>query len=639
MELINLNIPIEIYSNFDTSILKIIVWKTFDTEKGFVTIQIEPEYENIFKMIVEKADPNNEAEKSEIKGKLINNQKITKTKKSFDYIKLFNVLKDNKILTAMELMTKISTSDLAFFKYIDVPIIATKETIAMLNDIAKKGKTIEVNSGTGVLGSEANIKSFSSKVYSKTNTELFDYISKFKTFLNLSPDKKQPKLLSIDFIFSDINEAKNIVSSFTKENVTDDNITSFIHRRESDIQYINIAFNLFNLSFLNDLSKLDLIHTDEDGNPFIILGEIQEYLLSYRSVDAIYKKQLEDDGNFNIGNIKQYVNKDIKIFYNINSDFSRKLEIMLALHFLNFEKVCDFVFTKKLHTIDEIKECKHLKYLSSETQPKGFPKMENYSGILLEQINDYYSITNEELKSFTQNDYDFSTLISAIADNSVKLSKKELIFLIKTNKYLNQFIDYLDGVEDEKDLDDIDYEWLHLQYSNMSRILIIYLKKITRYIPRDIVRIPINKSTFTPADIEKAKRFYYGFTNAIDYPERVETSNYMDAIQKSFSKNENGVVIAYNPSNEFNLNKVFDISKSIELFCFGRIESLGRNSFYKAHSYALLASEYPKIVSPYSSLIESEADVILYIKNHKNKTGNVDEFVKTHNLKILSKNF
>ena len=599
-------LPISTYASLNRDLFPIIRSKKVDLENASISIEVSPEYEDIFKIIQVDSDKNNER----------NN-----IRRNYNYKNLFNVLEKSAIPKSSDVVIN-ATGELQYFKYKDQPVIPTKEFVGMINSLKSDFKTIELNAGIGQIGEITGIPSYDPKVFEPHNKRLFEMFQNYTAFPEMKIWKKKYEILYMDFL----NE-KNAIELVGEGNY------EMVDREHG--MYFEIPVNNINKQVLVDLQNIGAIQLI-DGNYCIFMNDIEPYLDTFSTTEKIYEKQVQSkSGTVDLTNAIHLLNKTIHVYYDGYSDHSIKQQILFAMSFIDFDKMCADIAKSQSFMAKDLERDDIVKFTTYEDFiPKTVEEFKQYKEFVIEQDTDYYTVKIDELKKTSRTEEEFDELLAGILINSISLNKHGLYHLFKYNTYLEGFVD---DIDDPAEMTDYDYDWLSTQYSNTSRLLIIYLKQQNRFVYKKVARAKGSVLRLSIHDEKLMINYHLGISNSIVYPERVKKAKYTDVVGKEFERNEEGIIISYNPSDIFNAKKIFEQSKKVLILLVAREESLGRMNFYKGYHYAILNSATPFVVSPYSSAADPSKDILIVLKHRKNKFS-FSDFAQKNNLKTISSN-
>jgi len=237
----------------------------------------------------------------------------------------------------------------------------------------------------------------------------------------------------------------------------------------------------------------------------------------------------------------------------------------------------------------------------------------------------------EKLKNICGEDY-LDNMLCSLHSKTDAPDKKGMVEYFTKSKYLEQFLETVDY----ENIDDADYEWLKVQHTNYSRLLIILFKMSIKYESHERLVIHIKHINLSPLDITNIEKKLVANVKTVKYPSRVIKAVYTDAVKMAFEANEEGLVLSYRASSYFNIKRIFETSKKIDLLIFDRIENIRKQKVYFGQNYAILANDNI-FLSGTKQYMDKDCCVILFIQNKKSKLK-IKDIIKKFNLKIIESN-
>jgi hypothetical protein len=608
-----MKISINKYNSISSAFLK----KSVNNKKidnFFVDLDLKPDFEKNIKNYIDLFELNSY------------NESIS----DIDFIKNKYFNKDNspKKLSYINYLT-LSKKDLQLFSLNDIPLIPSTEVIDFLSDVKKlkNDSLIEVNSGKGVIGENLQIKSFSKKENDYSSLPFSDI-----DLLNITLKEDQNKLISKIEIVD-----KNIASKIIKH----PDIDTFIEENTRAINvnaYLNLNSRLINLSVLKDLHSLNLIYTVND-NYVIFLNEIEDYIMSFKSGESILNKNTVSSET-DLTNIKKFLNKDIRIYFSVDNNYSELLLISFVSYFCPINTMADSFLekTKSFSKIDTEKNLLLTTYketFTKEVTVKIKNLLKSFDNIILEQGEFYYILSFDYLYnkiSYSDNEI-FLNVLKTILPESPPLSKDILLKYFSMTPSLAYFLTYV-NVDENGDIDEDDIKWLNTQYSNISRLTTLFIKHFTVFEKSDKIVINIKDTIFQKSDIDKLYERCILKNKKVDYPERIIKASSETAIKNTFEKDDIGAVINHGIKN-INLNKLYQTNNRLDYVIFDSLKNVLNDKSYYVYKYMILQS--PFIITDKTVPFDNE-NCVLYVFGKKSKT-NIDAIITKNNLKILKKNF
>jgi len=515
-----------------------------------------------------------------------------------------------------------------YYHLSDVRVIPTTEFVKFMGVVKDSfDNVIEVNAGTGLLGSILNIKSYDVKFF-----ELPDYItSSFNNFnfdLNIGQNTKGGYVKGLTF-YDDFDNIKQLLKSDINFKIEHKPVHS----------YLEIPVNMFFIQFIVDLFNQNRLHIVDD-TVIIYISEIAGYIEQLRNIGLtgdVYKKTKASlNGDVDITNIVHILNKSIRIYYSEDNTYSSLVMISFLTYCLNLKSVLPSFLDVK----DIFKDGSHDNYYKFTTYLPSGGLTDSQLGFAFEQDELFYILTKEMLLEMSKNKKEYDNIVDQLIQPNTPLSLSDLISHFENSAANKDLLDTI-GVEmntDSAELDADDLNWLNLQHANQSRLINLIITKFQKYTSADVVNVNIKDTTLTPSQIRRLYILIKNKHKVIYYPKRVIKADYKLAIKTNCANNLNNLVIAYNPSRSFNISS-FKLYKRLNFLIFGRIVNLKRNiiNVGNAVGFKYVLCEI-NTITPYSTPIKHENGMLFVIGKKSNSTF-IDNVIVKYHLKVVIKNY
>ena len=618
----NIYLPIDQYCILTKSLLDIIINKKYTPTH--IEIEVEDIYYYNFKNLM---DYNLRFTYYD----LLNNKGV-----NFERVKNFLTQENNLKFLSNKDYLHLSKEDLAYFRINEIHLIPTKESIDLLKQLINDRKAIEVDSGIGLIGDIIGIPSFDKKLFELKNP-LLKEIDSFNTYVKVaSRDTKKGYLISqvemkakkdtVEKLFDDFVHTKQNKKEFLNKNF----------QKQKSYAYIECSTELIGKQFMVDINNLGLFH-NVNNELVIYINELIDYISSFTVIgegSEIYAKAKQgDSGNVNLTGATHLLKTKLKICFQEGNEYSEFLLVSFLSYCFDIKKIASsFMKGTKEYPQTSHKNFKLTTYEETKIQDKKVSSfLSCFDSFILEQADTYYTMPFEDIyESVNKNSDDFLNVIQSILTKSnKKLSNEGIVQYFLNSPYGEFILSFTDVVDGRVDEDD--YQWLLVQYENITRIITLFMKASIKYEYENRLIIPIKNTSLNTNDIKKLYNSLEKEFKVIKYPNRVQQKNYKEAIKQSVTHNQETLVIAY--GDDFNYNQ-YKHMKKLDFVSIGSLDLFLKNDNYKGLKFALLQTN--QLITSHDNPLK-KLNAILYIKAKKSRFD-LAEFVKNNDLKLIQSN-